>query len=285
MYHGSQDFWKKLLNQALEEDGCRWDWTTMGALQKPGQRLTARIVAKSDGIWAASGLVAALPEELEINPVLLDGQRFEASQTLMTWSGSGALILAYERAFLNLAAYAGGIATETQKLVDVLHSAGMKRTPRICSTRKILPFYRDLAIHAVQIGGGHSHRVNLAGGVLIKENHIAAAGSIQNAVEGARKIAPHGLKIQAEVRSLSELAAALAAKVDGVLLDNFSPDLVRTALAGLPKDNHPRPVVEVSGGLNASNLRSYAIEGVDVLSFGYLTHTVRSLDFSLLVQA
>jgi nicotinate-nucleotide pyrophosphorylase (carboxylating) len=283
MYHGSLDFWKKLLDLGLEEDGWRWDWTTLGSLRSPDQRLSARIVAKSEGIWAAEGLVKALPPELEAKSEVRDGSKLAKGQTVVTWSGPGRLVLAYERGFLNLASYAGGIATQTRSLVDIVSKAGLKRAPRVCSTRKILPFYRDLAIHSVQAGGGHAHRLNLAGGVLIKENHIAAAGGIDAAILGARAVAPHGLKIEIEVRSLEELESALRSEADAVLLDNFTPDQVRAAIAAVGSHGGPRPVIEVSGGLNAANVASYAIEGVDVLSFGSLTHSVQSLDLSLLV--
>ena len=150
-------------------------------------------------------------------------------------------------------------------------------------TRKTLPGYRDLSILGLQVGGGYAHRVSLSGGVLIKENHIVIAGSIQKAVDGARSIAPHGLKIEVEVRSVKELQQALKARVDCVLLDNFQPSQVQTALEIMSKHEYC-PLIEVSGGLTEANIVEYAIEGVDVLSVGSLTHSVKSLDLSLLIN-
>jgi nicotinate-nucleotide pyrophosphorylase (carboxylating) len=274
-------FWGRLLARGLEEDGHPWDWTAMGALgPRLSRRMRARVVARSAGVWAAAGLVEELRRlGLDARSPLKDGARVRPGAVVARIAGPAGEVLAAERPFLNLAAYAGGIATATRELVDIARRACPRGTPRITSTRKILPAYRDLAIHAVQAGGGHSHRVSLSGGVLIKENHVAAAGSIARAVEGARARAPHGLKIEVEVRTLAELRAAARAGADAVLLDNFTPAQVR---AGVREAG--RALVEVSGGLTAGNLASYAIPGVHVLSVGSLTHTVRSLDLSLLAE-
>jgi nicotinate-nucleotide pyrophosphorylase (carboxylating) len=212
-----------------------------------------------------------------------DGEELKPGETVMTLRGPARVLLALERPMLNLASYVSGIATRTEGLVWLVKKACPKRTPRVTSTRKTLPGYRDLATYGVLAGGGHAHRLSLSGGVLIKENHIAAAGGIARAIEGAREVAPHGLKIECEVRNLGELSRALTAGADGVLLDNFKVKEVKDALkliAGRPK----APVIEVSGGLNEDNIASYAIPGVDVLSVGSLTHSVTAVDLSLLVE-
>jgi nicotinate-nucleotide pyrophosphorylase (carboxylating) len=280
--------WKQLMSTGLSEDGWTWDWTTLGTLGNEGSEkiVRAKIVAKANGVWASLGLIAAtnsLAERILVNTSLKDGQEFKSGETLVHWEGPARIVLAYERPFLNLASYASGIATSTRKLVLAAKSACPDRSPRVTATRKILPAYRDIAIAAVIAGGGHSHRVNLSGGVLIKENHVAAAGGIAAAIRGARSIAPHGLKIETEVRNEKELREALEAKVDGVLLDNFTPEQIRSALLILASSS-PRPVVEVSGGINDSNIREFAIEGVDVISVGSLTHTVRATDLSMLME-
>ncbi len=276
------------MSTGLSEDGWTWDWTTLGTLGNGGAEkiVRARIVAKADGIWASQGLIAAtnsLAEKVIVSSSLKDGQEFKSGSALVQWEGPARLVLAYERPFLNLASYASGIATSTRKLVLAVKSACPGRPPRVTATRKILPAYRDIAIASVIAGGGHSHRVNLSGGVLIKENHIAAAGGIAAAVRGARAVAPHGLKVETEVRNEKELREALDAKADGVLLDNFTPAQIRSALLVLANSSH-RPVVEVSGGINDSNISGYVIEGVDVISVGSLTHTVRATDLSMLME-
>jgi nicotinate-nucleotide pyrophosphorylase (carboxylating) len=297
-YHGQLGLWKELLHAGLREDGWQWDWTTLGTLgaaskgrsrlEKP---LKARVVAKSTGIWAASSLVPALNSvAAELGgPAAMartrrqDGERFKPGDVLSEWNGPARLVLALERPFLNLASYVSGIATQTERLVSIVRKACPKRPPRVTSTRKTLPGYRDLGNIGVQAGGGFSHRVSLAGGVLIKENHVAAAGGIARAIEGARAIAPHGLKVQCEVRSLRELAQALSARADAVLLDNFEPAQVRAAIA-LCDRAALRPVIEVSGGLSEGNIASYSIAGVDLLSVGSLTHSVKAADFSMLAS-
>lgn len=300
MYHTQPDIWKDHLLTALKEDGWPWDWTTLGTLEatiakkkangmgskkKQKGEIQAKIIAKSDGIWAAEGIVASLAQivpQVRMENRVSDGRRFKAGDFLVGIQGSAREVLAWERPFLNLAAYASGIATATAALVTKVKKACPRNTPRVCLTRKTLPGFRDIAIHSVRIGGGYPHRVTLSGGVLIKENHIAAAKGIRNAIIGAREAAPHGLKIQIEVRSMDELKEALRANADGVLLDNFSPAQAQAALKYLKQENE-KSFVEISGGLHEGNISDYAIEGVHVLSVGSITHSVKAVDLSLLV--
>ena len=295
-YHGSTSVWKALLLKGMEEDGWEWDWTTLGTLKQPDQVITARLVAKSTGTWAGAALIPALERVSEegggrvtITSSIEDGDRFKPGQTLLVWKGPARWVLALERPFVNLAAFASGIATQTASLVDEVERkwTGLKQKaapPRVASTRKTLPAYRDLSVRGVLAGGGHAHRVSLAGGVLIKENHIAAAGGIAKAVAGARAIAPHGLKIEIEVRNLEELRKALSACADAVLLDNFTPARVAEAVQIIQRGPSGSVVVEVSGGIHAGNIADYAQPGVHVISSGSLTHSVTSSDFSLLVE-
>lgn len=277
--------WKALFEKGLAEDGLPWDWTTLGlGRQRASRPARARVVAKSGGVWAAGPLVGLLGfYGISARTSFSDGKSFREGDVLCDWKGEARAILALERTFLNLAAYACGIATRTSGFVRIVRAACPKRTPRVTPTRKILPGFRDLAIHAVRAGGGFPHRVNLSSGVLIKENHVAAAGGIARAIEGARAVAPHGLRIEIEVRDLMELAEALSARAEIVLLDNFAPAQVRSALK--KADSAPqRPIIEVSGGLDEDSIASYALPGVDILSIGSLTHSVRSSDLSLLVE-
>lgn len=287
-----------MLIQGLEDDDWRWDWTTLGTMPSSTQRLKAQVIAKSDGIWAGHLLVDALNQfaqeqeglgesstpHLRVRSRLKDGDRFKPGTVLTEWSGSGRLLLALERPFLNLASFVCGIATRTEQLVGLVQRACPRKTPRVTSTRKILPGYRDLCIHGVLAGGGFSHRMSLSGGVLIKENHIAAAGGMRRAVEGVRRIAPHGLKIEIEVRTAQELREALKVEADIVMLDNFTPQQIKAALPVVDQARR-RPILEVSGGLNEKNISTFAMEGVDVLSVGSLTHSVKAVDLSLLVNS
>jgi len=286
MYHEFPDLWKDLLRAGLKDDGWPWDWTTLGTRNDKTQSLKAKVIAKSNGVWAAEKLVKTLSQissTIQAESRILDGKRFKAGDVLVDMKGLSSEVLALERPFLNLAAYVSGIATTTSRIVEKVKNACPKNTPRVTLTRKTLPGYRDVAIHGVRVGGGYPHRVSLSGGILIKENHIAAAGSILKAVRGVRAVAPHGLKIEIEVRSSQELKEALEADADGVLLDNFSPAGVQSAVKLLSK--HPRrPFVEISGGLNEANISDYTIQGVDILSVGALTHSVKVVDLSLLVD-
>ncbi len=282
-----QDSFVNLLKQGMAEDDWTLDWTTRGSVDAR-KKIRAQIIAKESGVWAADGLCEATERvardqglELKCRAKIAQGEEFKKAQFLVEWDGNARILLALERPFLNLASYLSGIATQTQKMVQAVRKGSSDI--RVTSTRKILPGYRDLVVQAVMAGGGHSHRVSLSGGVLIKENHIASAGGIERAVNGARAVAPHGLKIEIEVRSLDELKQALDCGVDAVLLDNFSPDQVGAAVEKIKKFAHP-VTVEVSGGVTAENAAQYALPGVHVLSSGGLTHSVRAIDLSLLVE-
>ena len=291
MYHDPAILWKEWLMRGLQEDGWPWDWTSLGSLPEPNRLVHAQIIAKAPGVWAATGLVSALElmtqeqgAAISVRCPVKNGQYLEPGTLVCGWAGPVAMVLAMERVFLNLASYVSGIATSTRELVDAVSDAFPKNSgsalPRVAATRKTLPGYRDLALHGVLAGGGWSHRYNLAGGVLIKENHVTGAGGVAKAIEGVKKVAPHPLRIEVEVRNLSELKQALAASVEGVLLDNFTPELIREALPLIPDQIW----VEVSGGINRESIAQYAIPGVDVISSGSLTHSVKGLDLSLLIS-
>jgi nicotinate-nucleotide pyrophosphorylase (carboxylating) len=281
--------WKKFLTLGLEEDAFGFDWTAR-ALRQNGsseKTITAKLIAKSNGIWAADAGLQALEilssemgMPVKIKSFVQDGQSLEPKKVICEWTGSSSSVLVFERTFINLAAYCGGIATQTHQLVKKAKTSGLKNPPRITGTRKTLPGYRELAIQSTLIGGAHPHRFNLSGGLLLKENHIAAAGSIAGAVKNAREIAPHLLKIEIEVRNQDELQQAIAAGAEVIMLDNFSPDQVKESIRIKP--SHVQ--FEVSGGINETNIENYLIEGLDVISVGSITHSVKSIDLSLLVE-
>lgn len=279
--------WLPLLRTGLSDDAWHWDWTALATLSGRGKKTaTARMVAKSNGVYAGGGLPEALEilakemgSAMSVKSRYKQGQELKVGSTVMEWRGDTRLMLALERPALNLLSYVSGIATATQALQARLSKSGA----RVTSTRKILPAYRDLALLGVLAGGGFSHRVNLAGGVLIKENHIVAVGGVKEAVRAAHAVAPHGLRVECEIRTLQDLREALSAGVDAVLLDNFSPSQVRAALSMIQNTVlQARPLVEVSGGINADTIAGYDIEGVDVISVGSITHSVKAVDYSLL---
>jgi nicotinate-nucleotide pyrophosphorylase (carboxylating) len=283
---------RELLTEGLREDGYSLDWTSMGL--KHDRKVRAKIVAKANGVFygaeiarAAEAVSNEIGMPLQAKTLVEDGAPVKAGTTVIEWSGNATGILALERPFLNLACYLSGIATRTHVFTDIVGVEWTKRkykgeAPRIIPTRKILPHYREVAIGAVMAGGGFSHRVNLAGGVLIKENHIASAGGIRQAIVAARSVAPHGLKIEIEITNPAELKQALAEKADVILFDNFTPEAVRSALKIVDASGYA-PVIECSGGISESTAAEYAQPGVHLMSLGGLTHSVTALDLSLLV--
>lgn len=281
----ASSFWKSHITQGLADDQWTLDWTALGTTS-PKALAKARVIAKAPLTWVGEGLLAAAQElepRFEFKDIRPNGTAATPGMVLATWSGPARELLAYERPVLNLASFASGIATRTAGLVALARKACPERTPRITSTRKTLPGYRDLAVISVIGGGGHPHRVSLAGGVLIKENHIATAGGLRAAIEGVRRGAPHGLRIEAEVTSLEQLQEALAADADAVLLDNFKPEQIRKAVGAVRASSKP-VLIEVSGGITEANLEQYAVSGVDLISVGSLTHSVKAADLSLLFE-
>jgi nicotinate-nucleotide pyrophosphorylase (carboxylating) len=288
-YHEFLPIWKNLLQTGLKDDGWPWDFTSKGI---PERKIKSQVIAKSSGIWAASTLTDALnalaPEMstakgFAASSLLEDGIKLKPGMVVAELVGPASLVLAFERPYLNLASYVSGVATATENLVSIVRKACRANPPRVSPTRKTLPGYRDVAILGVEIGGGVPHRMNLAAGVLIKENHIASAGGIHHAVNAAREVAPHLLRIEVEVRNEKELAQAIESSADVVMLDNFTPEQVKKALLVIEKSTH-RPLVEVSGGINEATIGQYALSGVDIISVGALTHSVKALDLSLLVK-
>ncbi len=277
--------WKKLLEVGLDEDGAALDWSARAVARD--RDLHAYIVAKADGVLCAEAGVRALkliahnfaPDRaLSAQLLHVDGAKIEKGQKLIEIRGPALTVLALERPFLNVMGYLCGIATATHRLVTRVRDLSLTHAPRITPTRKILPGFRDLAIHAAILGGAHPHRVNLAGGVLLKENHIAAVGGILQAVTLARGTAPHGLKIEIEVRNLVEYAQALDAGAEVIMLDNFKIEDIKKAVSL----KRPGVLLEVSGGVTEESISALAETGVDIISVGGITHSPKNFDLSLL---
>ncbi|MCB1046767.1 MAG: carboxylating nicotinate-nucleotide diphosphorylase [Calditrichaeota bacterium] len=274
-----------LIDLALEEDLGRVGDITARACLVPGRRGRARIEARQTGVVCGLELVRAVfmrladGRPLEIRNLVEEGARVTPMQRLLDIEGDLAVILGGERTALNFLQRLSGIASMTRSLVDRLEGS----STRILDTRKTLPGWRELDKAAVACGGGRNHRHGLYDLFLIKENHIRGAGGIMPALERARALRDRedlDCQLEIEVENLAELEQAIAGGADIVMLDNFTPEGVSSAveLAG------GRVLLEVSGGITADNLADYARRGVDFISIGALTHSVKAFDCSLLVE-
>lgn len=266
------------LRAFLREDWGTQDWSTASVPDRP---MTARVFAKSDlvlaGLPMAVEVLRLTCTSLSAEMARNDGQRVQAGTEVLRLRGSSHGILLAERVMLNLLQRLSGTATLTRKFVDAIEGTGA----RILDTRKTTPGLKLLEKYAVRCGGGVNHRLTLGDGVLLKENHLAAAGGIRAAVEAARRAAPNLIKIEVEVENLGQLKACLdLPDVDGVLLDNMTPDLMREAVA-LRDRSGRRLFLEASGNLTLDRARSVAETGVDFLSVGALTHSAPAADLSL----
>ncbi len=266
-----------MVRAALLEDVGRGGDLTTEAVVEPNREATAQVIARSSGVIAGVSLAVLAFRLLEerIGAAILtgDGERVEAGGVVAEIAGSARAILTAERTALNFLSHLSGIATATRALVDLVAGTGAK----IADTRKTTPGLRALERYAVACGGGTNHRFGLDDGILIKDNHLALAGSIRAAVAAARARAGHMVKVEIEVDTLEQLEEALAEPIDAVLLDNMEPAMLAQAVAIVDG----RVVVEASGGVNESNVLEIARTGVDVISVGRLTHSAPALDVSL----
>jgi len=268
------------IDRALEEDSVGADVTT-NALIPTHLEARAFLVPKEPGILAGLEVAAAAFRRVDPNLVftqqLLDGDRVEGGEIAATVAGSMASILTAERTALNFLQRMSGIATLTDQYVNAVDGT----TASITDTRKTVPGLRLLDKYAVSIGGGRNHRMSLADGVLIKDNHLAAlAGegvSLAQAIRRARARAPHTVKIEVEVESIEAALAASNAGADIVMLDNMSPEEMHSAVNQIAAEC----TVEASGGITLVNVADVAKSGVDIISVGALTHSPPAMDISL----
>jgi nicotinate-nucleotide pyrophosphorylase (carboxylating) len=270
-----------LVRRALAEDLGQGDITT-AATVPAGSRGRARITVKeTDGIIFCGGLIleqvfAQARAEPVINSLAAEGARLHQSTIVADIEGNLAGLLRGERTALNFAQLMSGIATITHRYVEAVKGT----RARIIDTRKTHPGLRAIEKYAVRCGGGANHRFGLDSGVLIKENHIAAAGGIRQALDGAQRIAPHTFRIQIECETIEQVEEALSRGAGAILLDNMSlEDLWRArALAG------DKVVLEASGGVTLDTVRAIASTGVDLISVGALTHSARAIDLSMRIE-
>ncbi len=274
MLHRRDYIW--LIRKALEEDIGPRDVTTYACIPEE-TTATAFICAKEDLIFCGGQIAEDVFKEvdpnLRVDIQAPEGEWVLSGDILMTVSGRVSPMLIAERTALNFLQRMCGIATTTASYV-----AAIAGTPaRIIDTRKTLPGWRVLDKYSVRVGGGYNHRFGLYDGVLIKDNHIAATGSIAAAISKARSASHHLIKIEVEVTSLEEAIEAVDAGADILLLDNMSPEEVSTVVDEL----HGRCKLEVSGGITLENVQYYAETGVDYISIGALTHSAKASDISM----
>ncbi len=268
----------QLIDLALEEDLGRGDLTSESIFAADATCAGA-IVAKHPGGMVLAGIEVAARVFRRVDPAMhveilvADGTHLPTRTPVLNVRGRTRAVLSAERTALNFLQRASGIATATKRYVELV--AGTRAA--IVDTRKTAPGYRLLDKAAVRAGGGRNHRADLASGVLIKDNHVAACGGVRQAIERARAYAPHTIKIECEVTTFTELDEALAARADIILLDNMTPDDVRRAVGVI----NGRALVEVSGGITHETVRAYAEAGPDLISIGALTHSVKAADLSL----
>jgi nicotinate-nucleotide pyrophosphorylase (carboxylating) len=269
----------KIIENALAEDIHTGDITTLSILPKP-RRMRARLVAKEPlvlaGIAVAQRVFVKLDPAVQFQAEFADGAQLKVGDVIAWIEGDAASLLQGERVSLNLLQRMSGIATQTAAYVKEIEGTGA----RVVDTRKTTPGLRVLEKYAVRVGGGTNHRTGLYDGVLIKENHISAAGGILEAVRLAREYIPHTLKIEVETETLDEVNQALQAGADIIMLDNMSCEQMTQAVQVIAK----RALVEASGGVNLKTIRAIAETGVDIISVGALTHSVPAADISMLME-
>ena len=266
----------EFLKAALAEDLGSGDVTTDACIPQ-NEMSTAYFIAKEAGVVCGLEVVrqvfSLVNERLKLHCFVTDGASVEVGTKIAEVSGSSAGILKGERLALNLLQRLSAIATKTAWAVGEVAGTNTK----ICDTRKTTPLMRKLEKYAVRTGGGQNHRFGLYDGVMIKDNHIVAAGGIHAAVARARAYVPHTLKIEVEAQDLAQVKEALDAGADIIMLDNMEIDEMREAV----KEIAGRAVVEASGNMDRRSLREVAETGVDFISIGALTHSVKALDISL----
>jgi nicotinate-nucleotide pyrophosphorylase (carboxylating) len=271
---------EQIIDLALEEDLDKGDVTTE-ALIPADQRGTGFIVAKKEGILAgtevAKQVFHRIDPQLKVEIFLEDGARIKPNSKVAKVSGSTSSILKAERVALNFLQRLSGIASETNRYVEAVNGLPV----RIVDTRKTTPGLRSLEKYAVTVGGGKNHRMHLGDGILIKDNHLAALRgqglTMKEIIAKARQNAPQGLPVEVEVSNMAEALEAAEAGADITMFDNMNLSDMRKAA----KSIHGRALIEASGGITLDNVRAVAETGVDFISVGALTHSVRALDISL----
>jgi nicotinate-nucleotide pyrophosphorylase (carboxylating) len=271
------DLIEPLVRQSLAEDlGAAGDITTNAIIPsdaRAGAVMRARKPGVLAGIDGAALVFTMLDSGAQVKLLASDGAALVAGQEVLGVEGTARGILGAERTALNFVCHLSGIATETAKIVALVEGTGA----RIACTRKTNPGLRYVEKHAVRMGGGANHRMGLYDAMLVKDNHIAVAGSIRRAAEEALRARAAGVRVEVEVDTPEQLDQIADLPIDAVLLDNMSIDQLRACVARVKG----RIVTEASGGVTAANVRAIAETGVDIISLGWLTHSAPALDVGL----
>ena len=266
----------RLIRMALEEDITSEDITTNSVMRKKQMgevQLLCKETGVIAGIWVFERVFTLLDENTETEFYVKDGDKVEKGQLLGLVKGDIRVLLSGERTALNYLQRMSGIATYTRQIADLLKGSGTK----LLDTRKTTPNMRIFEKYAVKTGGGYNHRYNLSDGILLKDNHIGAAGSVKKAVEMAREYAPFVRKIEVETENLDMVKEALEAGADIIMLDNMTPEMMKEAVALIDG----RAQTECSGNVTKENIENLVSIGVDYISSGALTHSAPILDLSL----
>ena len=270
---------KSFIEYALFEDIGSGDVTTEATIPAESTS-TAEMLAKQEMVLAGLDVCREvfhyLDPDIQFTPLAKDGDKIKAGTVLVRLSGKTRVLLTGERVALNFLQHLSGIATLTAKYVEQLK--GLKA--QVLDTRKTLPGLRQIEKYAVRMGGGRNHRFGLFDGILIKDNHIKAAGGITKAVESARRKARHLPKIEVETGNLDDVREALSAKADTIMLDNMPVEIMREAVKLIAG----RALVEASGNVTLDTIRAIAETGVDFISVGSLTHSAPAADISMKIK-
>lgn len=266
----------KLIKTALEEDIGENDWTTIWLIPQ-NQKSQARIVARQEGIIAGLEVAKEIfGKDLKFTEIVKDGAKVKKNQTVAIIEGPTRSILTAERTVLNFMQRMSGISTQTQKFVKLVE--GTKAI--ILDTRKTAPGLRELDKWSVRLGGGQNHRIGLFDMILVKDNHIQAVGSITKVMQQLKENNNKNLEIEIEVDNLKQLKESIKAGAKKILLDNMDLETIKKAV----EINAGRAKLEVSGGVTLETVRDIALTGVDYISVGSLTHSVKALDISIDIQ-
>ncbi|MFT3692569.1 MAG: carboxylating nicotinate-nucleotide diphosphorylase [Kofleriaceae bacterium] len=275
---------RRLIELALDEDLGRGDITSQVTVGTNGPVISADMMVREPivvfGVDIVAAVFAMVDPDIDVDIIAPDGARLDRGGVILSVKGPAHGVLAAERPALNFIQRLSGVATISKRYADAVASAAGNKC-KVIDTRKTTPGFRVLEKAAVLAGGAANHRFDLGSGILIKDNHIAALGSVRAAVEAAKAKAPHPLRIEVEVTNLGELDEALQAGAEIVLLDNMTPAQVEVAAARA----HGKGVtVEVSGGITLATIGDYARAGADLISVGALTHSAPSVDIGLDVR-
>ena len=265
----------KMIKNALNEDIPNEDITTNSIIDKDSKS-EIDLICKEEGVIAGLDIfkrVFDILGDVDVKLFKEDGNKVNRYEKIALLRGNTRNLLAGERVALNYLQRMSGIATKTNRFVKKLEGSNTK----LLDTRKTIPNMRNLEKYAVKVGGGCNHRFNLSDGILLKDNHIDAAGGVKNAIELARKNISFVRKVEVEVENLEMVKEAVEAKADIIMLDNMDLDMAREALAIINK----RAIVEFSGNVNIDNIGEIGKIGVDYISVGELTHSVKALDLSM----